>query len=272
MTDTKSTDTRHGLRAGDTPLLGLPIVVVEGQGGTHRAKSHTLGIDVDATAEIGVGDDVLWHDREATVVELYPPREEWLRTICELEFADGGETVYVNRDELELITDVDGTRYFVTAPEDTAPLAAVTGVLDPDPVTVVIEPVAGPVVDPAEWVGLDDDVLADGLLEEHAGGVAVLISEALADDLDEEPDAEARRLLDWVAPRRGVRAWLRGSWLGLLWSLTVSLLGALLDAITAGFEEIGDSVGAHARVFAKGLVVTVAVLVFAGVGIAWWLQ
>lgn len=258
MTDTKSTDTRHKLRAGDTPALGMPIV--EGTGGKRR--SHALGIDVDATAEITVGDDVLWHDREAQVAKVYPPRERWLRTLCKLEFSDGGTPVRVGRDELELITDSDGTRYFQTGPEETAPIPAVDEVADP---TDVFEPV--------DADARDQGVLVAALLEEHPRAVAQLAVAALAaEGLDEDPDAGARLLFAEISPRPGLRTWLRRSWLGLVWSLVVSLLGALVDAITAGFEEIGDNVFAHAAFLAKALLVLLAVTVFAGVGIAWWLR
>ncbi|UUV34411.1 hypothetical protein NQK81_13450 [Amycolatopsis roodepoortensis] len=182
MTDTKSTDTRHRLRAGDTPALGLPIQ--PGRGGKRRKVT----------------------------------------------------------------------------PDDTAPIA-VDGSTDP---TVVIAP-----VDRAR----EDAALADALLEEFPHADAQLAAAALvAEDFPADPELGARRLIAVLTPKPGLWAWLCRWWTALVWFPLAAIVVRVVDAVTAGFEEIGDNVRGHAALLAKALLVLLAAAVFAGVGIAWWLQ
>lgn len=283
MIDTQNTEDAsprrdHYVKAGDTPALGMPVE--PGSGGKRRA--HTLGIDVAATAEITVGDDVLWHDREATVAEVYPAGQAWLRVLCKIEFEDGGPSVVVGRDELELIQD-DGTRYFVARPDltDTAPL--------PSPVPRMAkaslsngstEVAASLLEETAELprtgdIELDDDGLA---------ALAEATLATLADPWSEESPAQTLPAVD-VARRIGA---FEGVWLALVdvlrviaaflvWPFTRdgarALLARVVDAV-AEFVDLEadrqhDWQHAHALLIAKILVALISGLILGGLAVAW---
>ncbi|WP_410676711.1 hypothetical protein [Amycolatopsis sp. cmx-4-68] len=264
MIDAKDTEAAaarrsHSLKAGDTPVFGMPVT--PGTGGKRRAPDPEPVAELDGG--LAVDEPVTYHGICGWVAAVYPATAEWTRPMCKVRFGDGGKPVVVGVDEVERFTaDTVVGRRLVVALEETAPL--------PSPVPRLARAVAD---QPTEQLTALDDT------------DPVLLEELVAED-DERPTAHLSAVgtlpgAPAVARRVGA---FEGLWLGLLEILRLigrffawpfardggrALAGWIVDQVATGVEAAADWERWHARLLAKIVLAALSVAVFGGIGVAW---
>lgn len=256
MIDAKSTESTaarrsHDLRAGDTPVFGMPVT--PGTGGKRRAPDpEPVAV---LAGGLAVDEPVTYHGMPGWVAAVYPATVDWTRPMCKVQFVDGGKPVVVGVDEVERSTTVVGRR-LVVALEETAPL--------PSPVPR----------------------LARAAADEPTEQLLLAVDDEVAEDSDERPTAHLSAVgtlpgTPVIARRIGA---FEGLWLGLLEILRLigqffawpfardggrELASWIVDQVATGVETAADWERWHARLLAKIVLAALPVAVFGGIGVAW---